>query len=35
MQSSTNNDKRHKTLLVLNTLSMKMVKMELNALLNL
>ena len=35
MQSSTNNDKRHKTLLFLNTLSMKMVKMELDTLLNL
>ena len=35
MQSSTNNDKRHKTLLFLNTLSMKMVKMKLDTLLNL
>ena len=35
MQSFTNNDKRHKTLLFLNTLSMKMVKMELDTLLNL
>ena len=35
MQSSTNNDKRHKTLLFLNTLSMKMVKIELDTLLNL
>ena len=35
MQSSTNNDKRHKTLLFFNTLSMKMVKMELDTLLNL
>ena len=35
MQSFTNNDKRHKTLLFFNTLSMKMVKMELDTLLNL